>query len=234
MARDRKDELVALWEANRDENAYSEALKIYSDLVKKEPQDADAHFTYGYLLESKAYELLREASGHYEKAAALKPDWPKAHNQLIRTYAALRETRKAIDIYKKALSESPDQPWTYTYLCHAYLAADQVEEAEEVIRAGLKVGPEDPYLLSSYGLVTERKGNLEEAIEIAQRVLEIDPTFVDQRYASAFMYERLGRLEEALSQWELIVGFLHDNGWDIEAEWPESEIRRLKKKMGKE
>lgn len=50
----------------------------------------------------------------------------------------------------------------------------------------------------------------------------------------AFFFKRENRLAEAAEQWQEIIKFLHSNGFEIEAEWPERELANIESKLNEQ
>lgn len=148
-------------------------------------------------------------------------------HQLIAAYAALRQTQDAIDLYKQRLAAAPEDLAEYRCLAHAYLAAGEYEEAGRVVEAGLSVAP-DVGLLEHKGSVLAGQGRPEEALATWQRVFELDSERISARYSRVFLLERLGRLTDAAAEWEAIIAWLRERGYDVQAQWPERELARLR------
>jgi hypothetical protein len=95
-----------------------------------------------------------------------------------------------------------------------------------VVESGLELG-QDVGLLAQQGSVLAGQGHPEEALATWERVFELDGERVSARHSPAFLLERLGRLRDAGAEWEMIIAFLYERGYDIQAEWPERELARL-------
>ena len=57
---------------------------------------------------------------------------------------------------------------------------------------------------------------------------ELDGEFVDPRYSRVFLLQRLGRDDDAAAEWEAIIAWLLERGFEVEAEWPKRELDRLR------
>lgn len=238
MNRDRKSELLARYEAG-DQSVYEEALSLYEKAVSEDPENTELLHRYGFLYERKGKELLRKAASIYEKGiqVALKPEniaireKQHCHGQLISLRAMLGECEKSIDLYKEYIKKYPDKANGYVLLAYAYFRADQIDEAKLTIETAYKIAPKDPGVNSWMGEVYQRIGRLEEALEYFKTSVELDPVYISSRFSRAFILERLSRLNEAVDEWKLIIKYLHDNGFEIEAAYPERELARLESKI---
>lgn len=238
MNRDRKSELLAKYEAG-DQSVYEEALSLYEKAVAEEPENTEFIHRYGFLYERKGKELLRKAASIYEKGVkvALQPEnldvmeKQHCHGQLTSLRAMLGESEKSINLYKEYISKYPDKPDGYIHLSVAYFKAEQIEEAKLIIDTAYKLAPNDPGVNSWMGEIYQRIGRLDEALEYFKTSVELDPIYVSSRFSRAFILERLSRLNEAVDEWKLIIKYLYDNGFEIEAAYPERELARLESKI---
>jgi tetratricopeptide (TPR) repeat protein len=221
-----KDTVIALLEERQDEETFEEAKRVL-DAALAEGESAALLLDYGYIHECRGRAAIREAIRWYERSLELDPTIERTRHQLIQAYAALHETDHAIELYKRRLAEVPNDIAEYRLLAHAHLAAGDYEEAGKVVEAGLELG-RDVGLLEQQGSVLAGQGQSEEALATWERVVELDGERISARYSRVFLLERLGRLSDAVAEWETIIAFLHERGYDIQTEWPERELARLR------
>jgi tetratricopeptide (TPR) repeat protein len=95
-------ELLDLYEATGDEDAYAAAKPLYEQAIADaESGDATVLREYGYLLECHAQHWLRRAVAQYERALEVDPGLDKARYQLIHARAAMFDTHEAITLYRR-------------------------------------------------------------------------------------------------------------------------------------
>ena len=70
-------------------------------------------------------------------------------------------------------------------------------------------------------------GRPDDALADWQRAYELDPDNLSSRYSSAFLLERQGRLADAAGEWRFIIAWNEERGYDMTADWPRRELRRL-------
>jgi tetratricopeptide (TPR) repeat protein len=220
-----KDALIALLEERQDEETFEEARRAL-DSALAEGENASLLLDYGYIHECRGRAGIREAIRWYERSLALDPASERTRHQLIQAYAALGETHQAIELYKQRLAAAPGDIVEYRCLAHAHLAAGEYEEAGNVVEAGLELG-QDVGLLEQRGSVLAGQSHPEEALATWERVFQLDGERISARYSRAFLLERLGRLPDAAVEWQTIIAWLRERGYDIQAEWPERELARL-------
>lgn len=73
----------------------SRTLKKHRDVVKKNPDDPQAHFELG--VEYEKCGRLRDAAGQFEETLRIQPRSAEAHFNLSVLYESLKEGKKAID-----------------------------------------------------------------------------------------------------------------------------------------
>lgn len=186
---------------------------------------------YGYMHYLRGRRSMRESIRWYERSLALDPDREKTHYQLIGSYAAVGDTQDAIDIYKARLAASPGDVGAHRLLASAYLAAGNYAEAALVVRAGLALAPDDAILVEQSGEVERGQGHPETALITWRRALELNRENISGHYSRAFLLERLGRLEEAVAEWEAIINWSVERGYEIDTHWPERELARLRQRL---
>jgi tetratricopeptide (TPR) repeat protein len=221
-----KDTVIALLEERQDEETFEEAKRVL-DAELGRGESAGLLLDYGYIHECRGRASIHEAIRWYERSLELDPTVERTRHQLIQAYAALQETDRAIELYKRRLAAAPTDIAQYRLLAHAYLAAGEYEEAGKVVDAGLELG-EDVGLLEQQGSVLAGQGQPEEALATWERVSELDGERISARYSRAFLFERLGRLTDAVVEWGRIIVWLRERGYDVQAEWPERELDRLR------
>lgn len=219
-------ELLNRYEATGDEAVFDEAKRAFEAALADAP-DPNLLAGYGYLLECRGRNTLRQAVELYERAIELDPVSDHPRYQLILARAALLETEQAIALYQERVATAPDDVREYRFLASAYLAAHEYQGAATAIDAGLALAPDDRTLIEARGNVRAATGDPEGALADWRRAVELDPENVGPTYGSAFLLEREQRLEEAAEAWRTIVAWHEARGDDLHAEWPRRELSRV-------
>ena len=224
------DEVLDRYEALGREDDFLEAKRLYERALAESPDDARLHLRYGYLLECHARHQLRRSVAEYERAIQLRPDYTKAHYQLIGAREGLLETEIPIAIYERRLSDRPKDLDAHRLLAAAYLAGRRYAEASHVVDAGLALAPDDAALIERRGEVRAGTGDPDGALADWRRALELDPENLSPVYSSAFLLEREGRLDEAREAWRYIIEWSQARGNSLDVVWPKQELERLGRK----
>jgi len=114
---------------------------------------------------------IRESAEHLEKALAICPNLPYAHNQLGLREAALKEYGQALDEFSKAVALKPDFRLALDNSATVLSLQHRYDEAERVARRALQIEPAAPlsqYILGST-LVQQGKYS-DEATELLEKV----------------------------------------------------------------
>jgi tetratricopeptide (TPR) repeat protein len=225
-----KNELLERYEATGDEDAFAEAKRLYEQALAEAP-DAEMLRDYGYLLYCHGSRAIGAAVEQCERAIELDPDADKVHFQLIAAKAALRQLDEVLPVYERRLADAPGEVRWYRTLACAYLIANQHEQATRVIDAGLALAPHDTSLLGQRGEVKAAAGDVDGALDDWRLSLDPDGHDISGAYMSAFLLDREGRLEEAIDAWRYILDYNESRGYELQAEWPRSELERLRSRL---
>jgi tetratricopeptide (TPR) repeat protein len=174
---------------------------------------------------------LREAIRCYERAIGLDPSLAKPHYQLVAALAALGQAHDAASIYERRLAKAPDDVVAHRCLAQAQVAAGLWDDAARTIERGLALAPDDAFLLEQEGGLLAGTGCNEEALHVLERALDADSSSIG-RYSRAFLLERLGRPAEAAAEWEAILEWCRERGYDDDMAWPAQELARLRSEPG--
>lgn len=153
-------------------NDFNEAMKLYEDVVKLSPADAEARFWLGYLYEEEGFR--HKAIEQWKKAIELKPDHVDALNALGYTYAEEGiHLDKAESYIKKALELRPEQAayldslgWVYFKKGQFLKAKKYIEKAADKLR--------DPVIMQHLGEIYYRLGEFENAKKTWENLINND------------------------------------------------------------
>lgn len=234
MERDRKEQLLAIYENGNDE-VFEEVLSLYEEALKKDPNNLVLKHRYGYIYELKGRRFLKKAASIYEEGVKQSieniNDLPiksqMCHGQLIRVRKALGEVEKSVELYKEHIEKNPTNESLYIHLTNSYLTANQLEEAKVTIDAAYKLFPKSSLICCWKGDVYSTIGQIDEGITFLEKALELNEDLIDARFTLAYLFERQQKLDLAKHQWETIINWLKDKGYNEECEYPERELKRL-------
>jgi tetratricopeptide (TPR) repeat protein len=236
--KDEKSSLIEQVERQYDEAHWTKAVQLYEEAMNVQPDNPEYLHRYGYLLEMKANQLLRQAAKCYQQGLESPQSqaqgsyaWiaDKLHVQLIRVRGQLFENSTSIEFYKQQLHDSPDDPRFYCFLARCYLNVDQTYEAGQVIEAGKKLFPGHAMLAYYDGEVQSRLGEVDAALQSWEKSAVLDPQLIDGRFSRAYLLERERRLQECAQEWRLIAGFM--TKFNLNDDFPKRELKRIEKQL---
>ena len=156
---------------------------------------------------------MRESAEHLEKALAIYPNLPYAHNQLGLRDAALKDYDKALDEFSKALTLKPDYRLALEDTATVLSLQHRYDEAELAARHALQIEPGAPLSQYILGTTLVQQGKYsDEATELLEKVKTNYPR------ASLFLAAAAANRQENTSAEEELWEYLQS---------PESTYRQL-------
>jgi len=186
--------LVLTWQQSA---LYADALTIYEDTVKKNPDSWLVQSNLGLELSRRG--KYQEAIPHFQTALQLNPACAEAHFHWGDTLADLDQPQEAIDQYQQALQISPNYAYAHYRLGAAWEALDDSTEAEQEYRTALALKPDIPQAQNSLGLILASHGQFTEALVHFKQALKIDPDFIQPYVNLASAYAALKQYADAIS-----------------------------------
>jgi tetratricopeptide (TPR) repeat protein len=119
---------------------------------------------------------LRGSAEHLQRAIALDPALPVAHNALGSRYAELTEFDKALDEFAKALALNPHYHLALDNTAVVLCLQHRFAEAESFARRALQLEPQSPsseYLLG--GILVQHKLYTDEATSLLEKAADTYP-----------------------------------------------------------
>jgi len=152
---------------------WSNAVALWSDVVKKSPQKVRPHNNLGNAL--KLQGKIEEAIEHFNRALQIDPGYAKAHNNLGTALATQGKTDAAIKHFGIALYINPNYAAAHSNIGVALASRDELEKAVVHFKTALRLKPDYAKVHSNLGAALVRQGKLHEALEHFQTALRIKP-----------------------------------------------------------
>jgi tetratricopeptide (TPR) repeat protein len=196
----------------RDLGDTESALKLFGDVIRKFPDFAPAHHSFGEQLLSEG--RTEEARLAFQRAVDLAPSEPNGYVGLAHTAIVARDFKRAEELLDKALGYRLDHPRARYLRGLAYRGLGRRKEAARELKAGharQKYSMPDPWTndlfkhdKSAHGVITLSKshteaGRHEEAMASMESALAANPDDVDLLLATAAVYINLERPVDALA-----------------------------------
>jgi tetratricopeptide (TPR) repeat protein len=152
---------------------WSNAVALWSDVVKKAPQKVRPHNNLGNALKRQG--KIEEAIEEFNRALQINPGYAKAHNNLGTALAAQGKTDAAIKHFGFALYIDPNYAAAHSNIGVALASRDELEKAIVHFKAALRLKPDYAKVHSNLGAALVRQGKLHEALAHFQTALRLKP-----------------------------------------------------------
>jgi tetratricopeptide (TPR) repeat protein len=180
---------------------YPNARKAFAKMFDVPAESAASYlFTARMLLRQDFAPIAQE---YAQKAVALDPKLPLAHELLGELYLYEAQLDKAIAEFQKELEINPGYPAAYYKLADCYSRLQKFDAAERLLQRSIWLDPTStgPYIL--LGKVLEKKGETLLAVRALQRALAMDPNNPIPHHLLGEAYRDLGRNDDADRELEL-------------------------------
>ena len=176
-----------------------QAQKIYAEILKAEPNNADALHYMGILaLQGRAPE---QAESLIKQALAARPDYAEALNNLGFAQRQLGKNEDAIASYRRATEVNPGNGEALYNLGNALLDARRFEAARESLDAACRALPAHAPSHNNLADALRELGRLNDAAASLRRAIEIDPDYARAHYNLGNVLRLLDRPDEALAHY---------------------------------
>jgi tetratricopeptide (TPR) repeat protein len=134
----------------------------------------------------------------FNKALAIKPNYPEALLYLGVAFGGSGQPDKAIVAYKSALSLKPDFPEAAYNLGSSLLGKNQLYEAEDAFNTALAFRPDFPEALNNLGVVLLKEGKFDDAAAAFNKALSLKPALVEALLSLSVVFLAQNQLDEAI------------------------------------
>jgi len=216
-----KGQILAEWEAGREEEDlasaeglystgltflwiedYEKALPYFEDAIKKKPSYYEAYFLIGYC--NHRLGRYQEAIAAYKQAIRIKPDLAEAHSILGVTYHKLGRYQEAIEAYKQAIRIKPDYAEAHFNLGVTYHELTRYQEAIEAFKQAIRIKPDDAEAHSNLGVTYGSLGRHQEEIEAFKQAIRIKPDYAEAHFNLGVTYLLLEDSGSALEEYKIL------------------------------
>ena len=229
-----RGELFAIYTSNNGtEDDFKRAVESYSEVILSGKATTEDYLKYGILHKVRALRDI-EIAIYYCSRAILEGndnrdlEWMAAHQTLTNLLVEVGRTEEAIAKQRKWCDVEPDSAWAHVAYSYALERAGRLEEALEEVDAALQINPEDMNVLTSAGDMCAKLGRYDDAVSYWDRIPK-DSTSISHLFSKAEMYASIGENEKAIKQYEAILSWLEERGYnmELEGEYPRKKIAEL-------
>jgi len=141
-----------------------------------------------------------EAIEWCQKALAVSPDYPEAHNTLGNVYATLGKYDEAITHYRAAAAADRLYADPLNGLANALVKQGKFVEAEAPGREALRLAPMHLPAMFSLATALHNQGKLAEAADYYRQILALDPKLFTPRRLLGNILVAQGKADEAIPE----------------------------------
>jgi tetratricopeptide (TPR) repeat protein len=176
-----------------------QALRLYTDLAAKQPQNAVVRRRLGeLLLHQKRY---AEAATELEAAARLAPS-PQDDWNLARAYAGAKQPAQAVPLLRKVVAANPGDYDARLLLGETLTALREFASARPELEAAARLRPEVPDAWVDLADVLYLQGDLPGTVQMLDRVAATGRKTAKYYFLRAITLDKLEALDEALESYK--------------------------------
>jgi tetratricopeptide (TPR) repeat protein len=206
------EDLMRRGKVYESEQHWSEAFSAYSEVVKREPTNALAHYRLGVV--SSKLGATEQALASYHEALRLNPGLSEASTALEGYYTnqgvaqrLSNQLTAAVQSFRQALTYNTSSANAHFELGQTLEQLGQVNEAIQEYQEALRLDPDKSAAHTSLAHVYAAQGQQENAAKEYQEVLRLNPQDPVAHQGLGFAYNELGRKDEALASLQQAVRF---------------------------
>jgi tetratricopeptide (TPR) repeat protein len=198
------DPLFQQGQVFEQEQHWTEAFSAYSELIKREPTHAAAHYRLGVV--SDRLGSTESALKLYQEALRLQPDMAEAKQALegyyMRQGVAFRrnnQSDEALRAFQQALTYNPSSASTHFEVGQELEQRQRLDEAIIAYKESLKLDPNNSGPHIRLATIYSTQGQYEQATQAFQEVLRLNPKDPAAHYGLGVAYNAQGQREQALA-----------------------------------
>ena len=176
---------------------FSEAEELYRQVLKAEPENADALHFSGLLAHQRGEADI--AFGLMMRAMELDPGRAEFHLNLGHVLEARGEADDAIASYRKAALLDPGLHAAHHRLGNALLEQRRFNEAAASYSQALAIEPDSAETINSMGSLLQKIGRPERSLVCYRKAISLQPEYAEAHNNMGTVLQELGRLEEAIA-----------------------------------
>lgn len=230
-----RNELLAVYESPEStEEDFRRAADAFAEIIMKGGADIGDYVGYGLLHHIRARRDAEIAEKYYRKAieqggGSRDIDWMQAHTQLANLMHYLGRNKEMVKEYAAWAEKEPDSCGAHEQLALVLMREGRMEEAYAEIQKALSLDADNVNAQTLAGDLCGQMGKYEEAFLHWDRAYELDDRYISGWFSKAEAYVGMGEKEKAIGQYEKILAWLEERGYDmrLEGEYPLRRIREI-------
>ncbi|MEM1368300.1 MAG: tetratricopeptide repeat protein [Cyanobacteria bacterium P01_H01_bin.15] len=193
---------------------FSQAESIWLEVLKIEPDNADAHYRLGRALIRQ--NKLEESITVNSKAIQLNPDLFRVHINLGVALGRQGKLEDAIAAYRQAIQLNPDFAIAHNNLGIALRRQGKLEDAIASYRQAIQLDPDYAIPHNNLGNALRDQGKLEDAIAAYNRSIEAGNPEPEHPYSNlGYALQQQGKLEDAIANYQKALEINPTFAWAV-------------------
>lgn len=235
--RNRRDELLTMYECSKDEADFKKATKAYEEVILHGEPSVNDYWSYAYLYDIRAKWDTQVAFDYYLKAIHCphgeQEEISSAYGELVRFMMRNGRQEEALNYLMTWHNDNEKNIYPYIQLANYYNAMEQYNKAIEYVEQVEKIEPEHPEVLLIAGDANYHMKKYEKALDYWKKSFAQDDSLGNAIYSQANLYEQIGEIDKAIETWEEIIGWHKRRGYDLgpEMNYPRRKLEALKLKV---
>ena len=231
-----RNELLALYtsESGTDED-FRLAKDAFDEVILSGKATTEDYNSYAILHRVRANRDNKLALYYYRRAISEGNEhrdehWMSAHQMITNLFADMGRVEVAVKEHRKWVDEEPDCAWAYVSYSYALERAGRLNEAWDVLSEALRLDSEDFNVRTAAGDMCAQRGQYDEAIVHWDKAYELNSLSISCLFSKAEMFASMGEKEKAIKQFEEILVWLEEHGFNMELEsvYPLQRIEQIK------
>lgn len=206
------EDLMSRAQHYESEQRWSEAFSAYTEILKHDPDNVQAHYRLGAVSEKLG--ATDSALRSYREALRLSPSMPEARNALEGYYTnqgvAQRRSNQldaAVQSFQQALTYNASSANAHFELGQTLEQQGRVGEAIPEYQEAIKLDPDKSAAHARLAKAYAAQGQQDTAVKEYQEVLRLNPQDPAAHHGLGVAYNELGKKDEAIASLQQAVRF---------------------------
>jgi tetratricopeptide (TPR) repeat protein len=189
------NKLLVLGKQHHQNNNFTDALKIYEEILNIDSTHFETIFFLGTL--KAQTKKFKEAKELLKKAIEIRPEIPDLYNNIGLIFREIKDFDQSLRSFKKAIQINPEYAIAFNNLGIVYKDLDNIDKAEKNFLQSIKLNPNnsDPY--NNLGIIYNDENQTDKAKDFFYKSLKINPKNLQTLNNLGNLYKNIGQIEKA-------------------------------------
>ena len=189
---------IAQAKSFHQQRRYEEAVKIYDEVLAKNPSDAQVHFLLG--ASKKALGKPQEALVAFQKAVELDEKHQQAWEQIGDLLMNRMDYRGAENAFLRSSELNPNSAPSWEGLAQTYLYQQKAQQAESAYEKLLQLEANNIPAIYNLGVLQHQSGKNDAAKESFKKVISLNPNYAEAYNNLGGIYLIEGQIDQSIQE----------------------------------